>query len=283
MTKILALVASRRKYGNSHVLALEAMAGAKSAGSDVELLNISDLQIDFCEGCLRCVFTGKCSGKDDMGLLLAKILEADGLIVSAPVYLLSPASVIKKLLDRALVIALYADELSERLRGALTISVAGKEDWSPLGPEILNQFALAYGFTVYNYLEAFAPGPGEILLQDEVVTQANTLGHGLVEYVLGKAQPRTPDPGQCPVCYSRSFRFLGGRNVQCPICLIKGELEESGIIRITSDLKKDSFWEPGHRKRHLEEWIKVTRVTYLKNRALIKDKQKKYLPENNIY
>ncbi len=273
---VLTLIASRRSRGNSKVLALEASEGAERAGAKVELLNMTELSIDACQGCLRCVFNGSCSSDDDMGPLLKKIIQADCLIVSAPTYLLSPAAVVKKLIDRALVIALYADELSERKRAALTISVAGKEDWNPTGPEVLNQFALAYGFPIFNYLEAYAPGPGEILLQNSSIKEAGDLGYGLVEHVRGNLEARKPTPTQCPACYSRSFRLLGDNLVQCPFCLVKGEMDGQGGIRITSDIVKDSFWEPGHRKHHLEDWIKATRGTYLENRAEIKEKLKKY-------
>jgi hypothetical protein len=276
MTKVLTLMASRRLRGNSHVLALEAAAGAESYGAEIEMLNLTELRIDTCEGCLRCVFKGKCSADDDMEMLLKKIIAADGLIVSCPVYLLSPAAVIKKLVDRALVIALYADELFNKRRGALTITSAGKEDWNPLGLEMLNQFALAYGFPIYNYLEAYAPGPAEILLQDRLLAETGNLGAGLVKYIQGEAEARIVEPNQCPSCYSRSFRFLGNLQVQCPICLVKGEIDSSGNITILSDITKDSFWEPGHRKSHLEEWVKATRGPYLENRPKIREKLKKY-------
>ncbi|MBT9167475.1 MAG: hypothetical protein DDT19_00813 [Syntrophomonadaceae bacterium] len=41
-------------------------------------------------------------------------------------------------------ISLYADELVEKKRGALTITVAGKPDWNPIGMEMMNQFAFSY-------------------------------------------------------------------------------------------------------------------------------------------
>jgi multimeric flavodoxin WrbA len=274
--KILTLVASRRSPGNSEILATQAAQAAKRAGADIEIINITNMNISPCEGCLACVFRGKCREEDQMDMLVEKLLAADGLIVSAPIYLLSPASTIKKVMDRALMMSLYIDDLIGRQRGALTITVAGKEDWNPVGMEIMNQFAYAYGFPVYNYLEAYAPGPGEILLQDDTIAEVDRLGEGLVAFIKGEAEARKPDSNQCPSCYSRSVRLMGENKIQCPFCLVEGTLDQNFNINIPSDVLDDAFWTPAHRKRHLEEWIKATRGRFIQNRSAIKEKLDKF-------
>lgn len=282
MTKILVFVASRRSPGNSELLARQAAAGAAKAGAEVELLNISKLQISACEGCLRCVFQGKCGEHDEMGMLIKKLVAADGLIVAAPIYLLGPASVVKKVMDRALMMALSIDELVGRRRGALTIAVAGKEDWNPIGMEVLNQFAFAYGFPVYDYLEAYAPGPGEILIQNDTMEKAEALGQSLVDYLHGRASARTPASNQCPSCYSRSFRLLGGERVKCSFCLVEGNLDASGNLHVAPEFGADAFWTPKHRKRHLEDWILATRVVYMKNRELVQQKLQSFNADETV-
>lgn len=274
--KILTLIASRRSPGNSEILAKQASAGARQAGATVEIQNIAVFNIAACEGCLACVFRGKCGEEDQMGILVEKLLKADGLIVVAPIYLLSPASIIKKIMDRALMMSLYADELADKRRGALTITIAGKSDWNPIGIEMMNQFALSYGFPVYDFLEAYAPGPGEILLQEETMQTVNTLGEGLVSYLQGQAESRKPLPNQCPFCYSRSVRLLGGNKIQCPFCLVEGTLDQGYQINVPKEALEHAFWTPAHRKRHLEDWIKATRGRYMQNRATIKEKLEKY-------
>jgi multimeric flavodoxin WrbA len=275
--KILTLIASRRTPGNSEILAKQAANGAKRAGADIEILNIADLKIAACEGCLACVFRGKCREEDEMDMLVEKLLAADGLIVAAPIYLLSPTSAIKKVMDRALMMSLYLDDLTGKSRGALTMTVAGKADWNPIGMEVMNQFALSYGFPIYNYMEAYAPGPGEILLQDETMADVEKLGEGLVSFLKGETEAHKPSPSQCPSCYSRSVRLLGGNKIQCPFCLVEGTLDENGHIHIPQETLADAFWTPAHRKRHLEDWIKATRGRFLENRKVVKDKLEKFL------
>ena len=274
--KILTLIGSKRSPGNSEILAKLASVGAIEAGAEVETINIAALSIASCEGCLACVFRGKCKEEDQMDILVDKLINADGLIVAAPIYLLSPASVIKKVMDRALMMALYIDELGRKQRGALTITVAGKSDWNPIGMEMMNQFALSYGFPIYNYLEAYAPGPGEILLQDQLMEQVKALGAGLVSYLEGETPARQPEPNQCPSCFSRSVRLLGQNRIQCPFCLVEGTLNEHGHIHIPQEVLDDAFWTPSHRKRHLEDWIKATRGMYMKNREAVKAKLKDF-------
>lgn len=274
--KILTLIASRRSPGNSEILAKEASTGAERAGATVEMINIAAFNIAACEGCLACVFRGKCGEEDQMGILVEKLLKADGLIVVAPIYLLSPAAIIKKVMDRALMMSLYADELAEKKRGALTITIAGKADWNPIGMEMMNQFALSYGFPVYNYLEAYAPGPGEILLQEETMQAVGVLGEGLANFLQGKEEARKPLPNQCPSCYSRSVRLLGDNKIQCPFCLVEGTLDKNYQINVPKEALEHAFWTPAHRKRHLEDWIKATRGRYMQNRAAIKEKLLKY-------
>ncbi len=270
MPEILVLTASRRSPGNSEILARAAAQSARGYGATTEIINISSLDIEACGGCLRCVFKGDCSGKDQMAMLFDKMLKADGLIVSAPIYLLSPAAVIKKLIDRALMMSLYIDEVAQRRRGALCITVAGSARWNPFGVEVLNQLALAYGFPVYNYLEAYSPGPGEVLLREETMAEAVKLGRGLVKYLQGEEEARAPGPAQCPFCYSRSFRLLGATGIMCPVCLAEGKITGEGTVDFRPESREESFWEPAHRKRHLEEWVRATRGVYLENRSEIK-------------
>ncbi|MCW3491551.1 flavodoxin family protein [Dethiobacter alkaliphilus] len=273
--KILSLIASRRSPGNSEILVKQASNAAQKAGAEVETINITDLNIASCEGCLACVFRGKCREEDQMDTLVEKLIQADGLIVAAPIYLLSPASVIKKIMDRALMMSLYIDDMQGRRRGSLNMTVAGKADWNPIGMEMMNQFALSFGFPVYNYREAYAPGPGEILLQDDLMEDVASLGAGLVSYLRGETEPRPPEPNQCPSCYSRSVRLLGENKIQCPFCLVEGTLENNHI-NIPQEVLNDAFWTPQHRKRHLEDWIKATRGRYMKNREAVKQKLKDF-------
>jgi len=52
--KILGVIGSPRKKGNTHVLVSTILDGAKAEGADIETLFLGDLDIRECDGCHSC-------------------------------------------------------------------------------------------------------------------------------------------------------------------------------------------------------------------------------------
>jgi multimeric flavodoxin WrbA len=99
--KILAISSSPRKGGNSDLLLDAAIKAAANGGADVEKLHICELSIKPCTGCLRCNLTGRCAQKgDDWAGFSAKFVEADALLIAAPVYFWYVPGTLKTLIDR---------------------------------------------------------------------------------------------------------------------------------------------------------------------------------------
>lgn len=99
--KILILSGSPRKGGNSDLLCDEFMRGAQESGNDVEKIFIRDKKIGYCTACYYCRDTGKgCAIKDDMAEILDKMLEADVIVMSSPVYFYSIDAQMKTVIDR---------------------------------------------------------------------------------------------------------------------------------------------------------------------------------------
>ena len=104
--KILGMVGSFRKNGNSDIVAKEALMGAQEAGAQVELLHLTDYKIEACQGFGLCLFRKEgCHIKDDVKVIWSKIEEADGILLSVPCYFLESTAVLKQLIDRAWVLA----------------------------------------------------------------------------------------------------------------------------------------------------------------------------------
>jgi len=51
MQKILGIMGSPRKKGNTHILISKILEGAKSEGAEGEILFLGDLTIRECDGC----------------------------------------------------------------------------------------------------------------------------------------------------------------------------------------------------------------------------------------
>lgn len=280
MSKVLGITCSYRRLGNCDVLLQEALLGAREAGAEVEYLRLTDLHIKSCRGCLSCVFKGGCAIRDDdIPLLWDKMKESDGLLIAAPTYLFSPAGIVKMVIDRAMIGSKELNDLSGRQRAAATISVAGNNKWNPLGLEILNTLPLAYGYSLVDYLEAYAPGPGETLLDDEIVARAYRLGFSVVGATEGKPEKKAPLPGQCPVCYGKAFRLAEPGEVHCCTCGIRGTIipdENNWKIDFDRTDMSNHFWTFNHRREHLEQWVIPSKDVYLGKREAVKGKIKKY-------
>ncbi len=79
--------------------ALEIMLNQE--GLETEIYNIGNQAVHGCADCLECLNTGYCAYQDDSANeIIAKIQEADGLIIGSPVYYAAVNGALNALLDR---------------------------------------------------------------------------------------------------------------------------------------------------------------------------------------
>lgn len=101
--KVLAIVSSPRRGGNSETLADQFISGAREAGLMAEKVCLRDKKISPCIACEACLKNGgTCVQKDDMAEILQKIIEADVIALSTPVYYYSVSAQLKMMIDRTL-------------------------------------------------------------------------------------------------------------------------------------------------------------------------------------
>ena len=100
MKKVLIIAGSPRKDGNSDLLARQFAKGAAESGNAVETVYLREKKINYCQGCLVCLKKGECFQKDDANSLLPKMMEADVVCFSCPVYYYSVCGQMKVFLDR---------------------------------------------------------------------------------------------------------------------------------------------------------------------------------------
>ncbi|MFP3982355.1 MAG: flavodoxin family protein [Desulfurivibrionaceae bacterium] len=99
--KILALNGSPREKGNTQLL-LEALnEGVESAGGEMEIIRLNDLNIAPCISCGGCNKEGKCVVKDDMSMVYDKIAETKRIILASPIYFYGVSAQAKACVDRA--------------------------------------------------------------------------------------------------------------------------------------------------------------------------------------
>lgn len=97
---VLVISASPRSGGNSDILCDEFIKGAQEAGHNCEKIFLKDTNINYCLGCGVCNSTHKCVQKDDMELLLDKMVNTDIIVMATPVYFYTMDAQLKTLIDR---------------------------------------------------------------------------------------------------------------------------------------------------------------------------------------
>jgi len=98
--KVLGIVGSPRKGGNTEILVEEALAAAREAGAQTELVSVVGKNIAPCDGCSSCRRTGVCHIKDDMQSIYRQLESADAIIFGSPVYFGSVSAQAKAIIDR---------------------------------------------------------------------------------------------------------------------------------------------------------------------------------------
>lgn len=124
--KVLVLVASPRKGGNSDLLCDQFMCGAAEAGHDVEKIYLMDKRIEHCKACGVCKGNGgQCMQQDDMAEILDKIINADVIVMATPVYFYTMNGRMKTLIDRTY--ARYTRVSNKEMYFIITAAVSKKE------------------------------------------------------------------------------------------------------------------------------------------------------------
>ena len=97
--KVLMINGSFRKK-NTYSVLIQIGQILKSNDIESEIINLFDYNIEHCIGDEVCIKTSDCSIKDDMSVIMQKIMECDGVVLSSPVYLSGVTSMFKSFADR---------------------------------------------------------------------------------------------------------------------------------------------------------------------------------------
>jgi multimeric flavodoxin WrbA len=98
--QVVGVMSSARIHGNTATLVREALKGAEEAGAWTTEIVLSKHQINFCQGCFRCMAEGRCPVPDDFEALRKLLSDAHGIILSSPTYASAPCAMMKNLIDR---------------------------------------------------------------------------------------------------------------------------------------------------------------------------------------
>lgn len=97
---VLGIACSPRRNGNTTKLLLEGIKTAQAEGHITELVYLSDLKINPCQGCGACSVKGICVINDDIPKLQEKLIQFDRFIIAAPIYFMGVNAQTKIMIDR---------------------------------------------------------------------------------------------------------------------------------------------------------------------------------------
>lgn len=100
MKNIIIISSSPRADGNSETLCKEFFRGSLESGHQVELIKLREYNLKYCIGCYSCAKNGVCVFKDGMKEIGEKLLKADVIVLSTPVYFYSMSGQLKVFIDR---------------------------------------------------------------------------------------------------------------------------------------------------------------------------------------
>lgn len=181
--KVVAINGSARKNGNTAVLLKTVLDELGEKGVKTELIHLSALKVRPCRACLKCAEkkNNRCVLKDDdLNDVVAKFIDADGIILGSPVYFADLSGQLKCLIDRAGMVARVNGDLFKRKLGAAV--VAARRAGAVHAFDSINHFFLigqmiVVGSSYWNV--AFGREPGEVKKDEEGLTIMKDLGKNM--------------------------------------------------------------------------------------------------------
>lgn len=259
--KLLALIGGRRN-SSSEAMAKLALQGAVEAGGvDVQVtaIRLLDLNIRPCTGCNVCVDgllsgkgVGNCTQHDDFPWLAEQIMEADGIIVSLPIFEKTVPGYFKDLCDRCgpgmdAALRLMSKKLRQERgidempdqrtwkRRAVSFIAHGGSDWNQSMMPVMMHFAVPLNMEIVDQI--LIPWDRQALLHEDTVSRLKNSGAHLFRCLkeMPETMPYIGMKGICPVCHNNVFR-LGEKvtEASCACCGMNGTLvvDQEGNVSV---------------------------------------------------
>jgi multimeric flavodoxin WrbA len=175
--KVLGLVGSPRKGGNTDLLVSAVLEGAekKFASEKVHLYGVDIAPCVDCRACKK----GKleCVLKDGMKELYSKLEEADVIVFGTPLYWYGPSGKMKLLIDR---LRPYIE--SKKLKGKRAVLVVPSEEGADACNHIVGMFNMSFKYLEMDIVGVLLPKAsekGEVKSEPHVLEEAVLLGKSL--------------------------------------------------------------------------------------------------------
>lgn len=182
--KILILLGSPRKKGNSATLAEKVSEGARASGAKVETIYLNGLKIKPCQGCGKCQEAGSdgCKIKDDMNQLYPLIENSDSIVFASPIYFFNISAQSKTFIDRLYAVGSSRKNIFTNKNFGIVLTFADPDVFESGAVNVLRFFqdmCKYLGANIEGMIYGRANKLGEIKENNEIMKKAYLLGKHL--------------------------------------------------------------------------------------------------------
>ncbi|SPQ01848.1 conserved hypothetical protein [Candidatus Sulfobium mesophilum] len=183
MAKVIAFNGSARKHGNTAMLIDTVLRELISEGIETEVYDLAGKPIKGCIACYQCFKNkdGRCAVEDDvLNECIARMIEADGILLGSPTYFADVSAAMKALIERSGMVSRANDDMLRRKVGAGIVAArrAGAAHvFSSLNYFFLIGQMIVPGSSYWNI--GIGREPGEVKNDSEGLQTMKTLGQNI--------------------------------------------------------------------------------------------------------
>ena len=181
--KIIGVISSPSRDGNTATLVREALQAASTQGAEVEEIFLPEHNLRFCQGCSRCLVEGRCPQPDSFEEIRSKVYAADGLVLGSPTYGEAPNAIMKNFFDRLGLYTVFSSSLAGKY--FVGISTAGAMGAGGVAKKLTGiasgPFGALFGRAYVSGSLGVARGGKRIEEQPAVLEKARRLGTRLAD------------------------------------------------------------------------------------------------------
>jgi len=182
--KVIGIVGSPRKNGNTNILVQQVLDGAAEAGAETRNFFLNEMDYKGCQGCNYCKANDKCKLEDDLVELFDELLAADGVVFGSPIYFGQFTGQMRLFLDRCY--SLINADFSSRVpagKKAVIIGTQGAPDaaaFKGVFEEFAGQISNFMGMEVKDTIVGVGyHAPGEVKGDSGLMEKAKNTGLNL--------------------------------------------------------------------------------------------------------
>lgn len=243
-------ICSGRKNGNTEIMMKEAFrAIEEKCGAECNFIRLQEAFIHSCTGCETCIMQHvqgntdfRCIYKSDSDhyyFIEQLMREADGIIVSSPIYGLMATGIYFQFINKLHASGDYRDMVAANPKVGAAFALGGT-DWTNFGLVgcEMGAMELVGGFdhVVDSVSFDFHPAVGSVVLDDELLARMRLMGARVADALIarekGEKYSYQGGKGVCPDCHGTMVEWRNDA-WRCPYCDTKATpVMEDGVLKM---------------------------------------------------